>query len=230
MLSHFFAYVFTQFGCTIQSVQCDNGHTFDNFSTRTFFLSHSVQLRMSCPYTSPLNGKAECIIHTTNDVMRSLLFQASLSTRYWAVSLHAATCLLNLLPTKAISAPSPHFTLFGTTPSYAHLRIFGCTCYPNTSATAPHKVAPHSCWCVFFGHSSEHKGYMCLDLSTNHLLVSRHVIFDESSFPFASSGTPPDDLDSLFSSSHVVHPIAPPYPPTVGTSEPDAAPHTAAAP
>jgi hypothetical protein len=51
-LSHFFAFVSTQFGRTIRSVQCDNGREFDN-STRTFFLSHDVQLRMSCPYTSP---------------------------------------------------------------------------------------------------------------------------------------------------------------------------------
>jgi hypothetical protein len=52
-LSHFFAFVSTQFGRTIRSAQCDNGREFDNSSTRTFFLSHGVQLRMSCPYTSP---------------------------------------------------------------------------------------------------------------------------------------------------------------------------------
>jgi hypothetical protein len=40
-LSHFFAFVSTQFGRTIRSVQCDNGHEFDN-STHTFFLSHGV--------------------------------------------------------------------------------------------------------------------------------------------------------------------------------------------
>jgi hypothetical protein len=88
---------------------------------------------------------AERMIHTTNDVMRSLLFQASLPARYWAESLHAATYLLNLLPTKVISAPSPHLAFFGTTPSYTHLWVFGCACYPNTSATAPHKLAPRSC-------------------------------------------------------------------------------------
>jgi hypothetical protein len=74
-LSHFFAYVSTQFGCTIRSVQCDNVCEFDNSSARTFFLSHGVQLRMSCPYTSPQNGKAEHMIHTTNDVMCSLLIR-----------------------------------------------------------------------------------------------------------------------------------------------------------
>jgi hypothetical protein len=59
------------------------------------------------------------MMHTTNDVIRSLLLQASLTARYWAESLHTATYLLNLLHTKAISTPSPHFALFNTTPYYA---------------------------------------------------------------------------------------------------------------
>jgi hypothetical protein len=128
-----------------------------------------------------------------------------------------------LPPTSSTSYPqrrsqTPHPT-FGTTPSYAHLWVFRCACYPNISATAPHKLAPHSCRFVFLEYSSDHKGYRCLDLTTNHLLISRHVIFDESSFPFASFDPPPDDLDSLFSSSPAVSPISPPYPSSiVGTS------------
>jgi hypothetical protein len=74
--------------------------------------------------------------------MRSLLFQASLPARYWADSLYTATYIINLLPTKVISAPTPYFALFGTNPSYAHLWVFECTCYLNISATTPHKVAP----------------------------------------------------------------------------------------
>jgi hypothetical protein len=181
---------------------------------------------LASSFTVSRNGKAERMIHTTNDVMRSLLLQGSLPTRYWVENLHAAT-YLNLLPTKAILTPSLHFALFGTTPSYTHLRVFGCACYPNTSATANHKLPPpHSCQCIFLGYSSEHKGYRCLDLATNRLLVSR-IIFDKSSFPFASSDTPHDDLDSLFLSSTVVSLIAPPYPSFVaGTSETVVAPRT----
>jgi hypothetical protein len=160
-----------------------------------------------------------------------LLFQASIPARYWAESLYAATYLLNLLPTKVIPALTPHFALFNTTPSYAHLRVFRCACYPNTSATAPHKLAPRFCLCVFLGYSSDHKGYRCLDLTTNYVLISRHIVFDESSFPFASSDPPPDDLDSLFSSSPMVHAIAPPYPSSVaGTLEIVTVPRAAAAP
>jgi hypothetical protein len=42
-LSHFLAFVSTQFGRTIRSVQCNNGREFDNF-TYTFFLSRHQAL------------------------------------------------------------------------------------------------------------------------------------------------------------------------------------------
>jgi hypothetical protein len=101
-LSHFFAYVSTQFGRTFKAIQCDNGREFDNSSTRFFLPSNGTQLRMSCPYTSPQNGKAEHIIRSINNVIHTLLIQASLPGRYWAEGLHTATYLLNCLPTMAI--------------------------------------------------------------------------------------------------------------------------------
>jgi hypothetical protein len=98
-ITHFFSYVLTQFGRTVKRFQCDNGREFDNSSTRTFFLNHGVHLRMSCPYTSPQNGKAERMMRTTNNSIRTLLFQASMAPRYWVDALHTATYLLNRLPT-----------------------------------------------------------------------------------------------------------------------------------
>jgi hypothetical protein len=155
--------VSTQFGLTIKAVQCDNGREFDNSTSHDFFLSHGIQLRMSCPYTSSQNGKAERMIRTTNDTIRTLLLQAHLPARFWAKGLHTSTYLLNRLPSTACPAPTPHQALFGTPPRYDHLRIFGCACYPNTAA-APHKLAPRSTLCVFLGYSPDHKGYCCFDL------------------------------------------------------------------
>jgi IS30 family transposase len=144
ILSNFFAYVATQFSCTVKAIQCDNGCEFDNSSTRTFLLSKGAQLRMSCPYTSPQNGKVERIIYTINNIIRTLLIQASLFRCYWAEGLHTVVYLLNRLPTKTISVGCPHVALFGSTPSYEHLRVFGCAYYPNIAATAPHKLTPRS--------------------------------------------------------------------------------------
>nr|GFA81940.1 ribonuclease H-like domain-containing protein [Tanacetum cinerariifolium] len=47
--------------------------------------------------------------------------------------------------------------------------------------------------CVFLGYLAQHRGYRCLDLSTNKIIISCHVIFDEDQFPFRSMtpDTPP---------------------------------------
>jgi transposase InsO family protein len=78
----------TQFNLTIQTIQCDNGCEFDNTKLDTFCSSHGILFRFSRPYTSQQNGKAERAIRTTNDVVRTLLFQAFLPSSFWAEALH----------------------------------------------------------------------------------------------------------------------------------------------
>jgi hypothetical protein len=169
----FFPEIFVQFICLcVYSIRCENGREFDNSSTHIVLLSNGTQLQISCPYTSPQNSKAKRNIRSVNNVIRTLLIQASLAGRYWTEELHTATYLLNRLPTTVIQSACPHLALFGSVPSYEHLYVFGCTCYLNTTATAPHKLSPRSTWCIFLGYSADHKGYRCLDLSTNRLIVS----------------------------------------------------------
>jgi hypothetical protein len=125
---------------------------------------------------------------------------------YWAEGLHTTTYLLNHLLTTVIQTACPHLALFGSAPSYEHLHVFGCTCYPNTTATVPHKLSPCSTRCVFLGYSADHKAYHCLDLSTNRLIVSRHVVFDEGNFPLAASSSL-IDLDFLCESGPTISTI-----------------------
>jgi hypothetical protein len=144
-------------GRTIKVVQCDNGREFDNASSRAFFITKWVLLRMPCPYSSSQNSKIEHIFRTINNMLCSLLFQASISTRYWVEGLHTAAYLLNRLPTKAISTTSPYFALHGVTSAYEHLRVFGCTYYPNLSVKVAHKLAPRYTRCIFLGYFTDHK-------------------------------------------------------------------------
>jgi hypothetical protein len=60
-------------------------------------------MRLSYPHTTPQNGCVERIIHAMNDVMRSLMFQASIPAAYWAEALYTVTYLLNLHPTKTLT-------------------------------------------------------------------------------------------------------------------------------
>jgi histone deacetylase 1/2 len=109
---------------------------------------------------------------------------------YWAEALATACYLLNRRPSSAIHSEIFFTRLYRESPSYAQLRVFGCLCYPNLQATSAHKLAPRSTACVFLGYPSAHKGYRCLDLATRRVYISRHVIFDETHFPFADTPAP----------------------------------------
>lgn len=74
--------------------------------------------------------------------MRSLLFQPFVPASYWVESLHTATYLFTCLPTKVIHAPTPHFALFGTTPSCDHLCVFGVRATPTFLSLFPISLPP----------------------------------------------------------------------------------------
>ncbi|KAM0864656.1 hypothetical protein ACQ4PT_043777 [Festuca glaucescens] len=199
-IQRFYNLAHTHFNLQVLTLQADNGREFDNRAARAFFDSCGTALRMSCPYTSAQNGRAERMLRTLNESMRALLVHASMPPHFWAEALSMATFLLNRRPCRARQFLTPFELLYCATPDYSAIRVFGCLCYPNTTATAPHKLAPRSVPCVFLGYSPEHKGYRCLNRATGRALISRHVFFDEAQFPFAapvptctSSPSPPDD-------------------------------------
>lgn len=150
--------------------------------------------------------------------MCTLLFQAKLPSTYWAEALHAAIYLLNCLPAKTLNFSTPYFCLYQKPPSYDHLRVFGCLCYPSTATSMPHKLSPRSTPCIFLGYPSNHKGYRCIGLTSRRVIISRHVIFDESAFPFSTHSHPTPSLHTYdFLASADPNPIPQLYLPTLST-------------
>lgn len=123
--------------------------------------------------------------------MRTLLVHASLPHNFWHHALHMATYLLNILPGKTRAYNSPLQILYQKDPSFSHLRVFGCLCFPLYPSTTIHKLQPRSTPCVFLGYPPNHRGYKCYDFSSKKIIISRHVLFHEHHFPFASLNTSP---------------------------------------
>ncbi|XP_071681030.1 uncharacterized protein [Lolium perenne] len=192
-LAAFFAFISTQFGRPIHALQTDNGKDFDNITIRSLLATHGAVFRLTCPYTSSQNGRAERMLRTLNDCVRTLPFHASMPPRFWLDALATATLLVNIRPCRVRWSYTPHHLLYGAPPTYDDLRIFGCRCYPNTAATAAHKLAPRSLPCVFLGYPANTEGYRCYDPVSHRVLTSRHMYFDELVFPFQQGllTTPP---------------------------------------
>ncbi|KAJ9562428.1 hypothetical protein OSB04_007588 [Centaurea solstitialis] len=190
----FRAYVLNQYKTDIQLFQCDNGRKFNNQPFLDFLKTHGIKICFSCPYTSQQNGKAERIIRTINNTLRTSLIQASLLPKFWVEALLSSVHTFNLLPYTTIQYKTPFEVLFGFFPTYSHLRVFGSS------------------------------GYRCLDLITQKVIISRHVNFDETHFPFPDFQPRPSSEDydafevddSLISLSPMVDTSSPP--PAAGPS------------
>ena len=154
-----------------------------------FCTSWGINFRFSCPYTSSQNGKSERKIRSINNIVRTLLCHASLPQSFWPHALSMTTYLLNILPSKLLGNLTPTHLLYHISPYYTHLRVFGCLCFPLFPSTTIHKL--HLCFapCVFLGYPSSHRGYKCHDLSSHKIIICRHVIFDEVTFPFSCFDT-----------------------------------------
>ena len=111
-LAEFIPYVCTQFISTVKCFQVDNGTEFVNHAMHDLLAAHGIIFHLSCPYTSPQNGKAERVLRTLNNSVRTMLIRASMPPKYWAEALAAATYLLNRRPSSSIRNEIPYTRLY----------------------------------------------------------------------------------------------------------------------
>ena len=89
------------------------------------------------------------------------------------------------LPSPVLKLLTLYEKIFKHKPDYNFLRCFGCACYPYLRDYNKHKFAYHSSKCIFISYNPLNKGYKCLH-SLGRVYMPRHVIFNESIFPYAT--------------------------------------------
>lgn len=84
-----------------------------------------------------------------------------------------------------------HFMLYMTNIHHWRIWIFGTTMYPYLKHYNDTKFQLRTSVCVFLGYASKYKGVICYNLQSNKLILSRHVLYDESIFPAKSTSQVP---------------------------------------
>lgn len=172
------------FSTKIKAFQTDGGGEYTSRIFHNFLVTHGIDHRISCPHHPEQNGLAEQEHRHIVDTGLTLLAHASMPLAYWAEAMHTAVYLINRLPSKVLGLQSPYQILFHKESNFAFLKISGCACFPYMRPYNTNKLHLRFVKCVFLGYSLDHQGYRCLNLTTNIVFLSRHVIFYEHCFPF----------------------------------------------
>ena len=111
-----------------------------------------------------------------------MLSSFGLSRVFWAQVVRTTSCLINLYPSTALEYKTPNEVWHGKTPSYKHLRVFGCATYAHIRQD---KLQPRPKKCIFLGYPKGMRGYRlwCIDLGSGWFLMSRNLIFNEKDMP-----------------------------------------------
>jgi transposase InsO family protein len=169
-----------QFSSPIKKLQSDRGGEYNSLQFQAFLSHHGILHRKSCPHTSQQNRVAERKLRHILETSLIMLAHSRLSYQYWVVSFLTAVYIINRLPTAILQQSSPYEKLFHKSPEYTRLKVFGCKCFPLLRPYNTNKLEYRSKPCIILGYSNA--GYCCLDLFTNRVYLSRHVVFDELSF------------------------------------------------
>jgi hypothetical protein len=166
---------------SIKEIQSDGRGEYISHLFQTFLKYNGIEHRKSCPCTSHQNDLAERKLRHILETGLTLLAHSHLSNKYWVDSFLIAVFVINRLPTTTLQNMSLYSKLYSKASDYQRLRVFGCLCYYLLRPYNAHKLEYRSKPCIFLGYN--YAGYKCLDSVTNKADLSRHVVFDETSFP-----------------------------------------------
>ncbi|KAJ4753743.1 hypothetical protein LUZ62_088148 [Rhynchospora pubera] len=183
VFTRFKAQVENLFETSIKTLRTDGGTEYKPITNAFPQLVHQT----SCPYTPQQNGVSERKHRHIIELALSIMSNANIPTTQWDEIFSSIVYIINCLPSH--NSAIPYITLFNKQPNYSLLRILGCACFPYTRPYNANKLDLRALTCVFIGYSTTQKGYRCLHIPTNKIYVSRHVQFDELSFPFKTSSS-----------------------------------------
>ena len=126
-------------GQKLKAIRTDNGGEFTSSEFEAHLQSEGVKHELTIPKNPEQNGVAEHMNRTLVETVRSLLFYANLSHKFWGEALSTAAYLRNRSPTKAVKGMTPYEAWTGEKPKVDHLRIFGCQAFVHVPKDAKQK-------------------------------------------------------------------------------------------
>lgn len=166
----------TQFQKKPKIIRSDRGTEYVNEDLKKYLKQEGIRVQYTAPYSPQQNGVAERKNRSLLEMARCMLLDANLDKKYWGEAINTANYLQNRLPTRATNQ-TPYKLWFSKMPDVGNLHIFGCSTYVHVHKEQRKKLDDKAKKFIFVGYSDESKAFRLLDTETNHIKISRDVIF-----------------------------------------------------
>jgi len=113
------------------------------------------------------------------NMVRSMLFEKKLPKSFWPEAVNWTVHVLNRSPTLAVKNKTPKEAWSGVKPSVEYFRVFGCISHVHVPDSKRTKLDDKSLSCVLLGVSEESKAYRLYDPTSQRIIISRDVVFEE---------------------------------------------------
>ncbi|GBP23670.1 Retrovirus-related Pol polyprotein from transposon TNT 1-94 [Eumeta japonica] len=175
------ALVENQLNFKIKCLRSDNGREYLSNDFSNYLKKSGIIHQTSNSYTPQQNGLAERMNRTLMERARCMLINSDLQKSYWAEAVSTAAYITNRCPTRALSYATPEEMWSGKKPDVSHLKIFGCEAMVKIPKEKLRKLDSKASKMIFIGYSDTTKGYKFIDPKTKKGVISRDVVFMESS-------------------------------------------------
>lgn len=184
-----------QTGAKIKTLVNDNGGEYTSLAFKDFLSQHGISMILTAPHTPQQNPVSELGNRTTVEKARALLKRAGLPASFWAEAVSTAVYLENRTPIASRKFLTPFELWHGRSPSYDHLRIFGCLVYVHVGKERRNgkfdDTAKHG---IFRGYQEGHHNYRVMLLDSKRVVYSHDVLFNKSIFPYQDKDSSPADF------------------------------------
>ena len=167
-------------GYVIKVLRSDRGGEFLSKHFQNVCVEAGIKHQFTAPYTPQQNGVVERKNRSVMEMARSLLKSMEIPRIFWAEAVRRSVYLLNRLPTKSMGYRTPYEGWNGRKPHLGHLRVFGCKGHVKIMGTHLKKLDDRSVPLVYFGVEEGSKAHRMYNPTTNIIVVSRDVVFEES--------------------------------------------------
>ncbi|CAI5998842.1 unnamed protein product [Closterium sp. NIES-65] len=209
---------------SVLRLHSDRGGEFSSGLLRAFCRARGIRQTFTLPDSPQQNGIAERRIGMVMDVARTSMMHAAAPHFLWPFAVRYVAHQINLHPRVSRPETSPALLWTEKVGDASAFRVWGSRAFVRDLSAD--KLSPRAAPCVFLGFPPDAPGWQFYHPTSQRVLSSQDVTFDESVpyyrlFPYRTPSLPPPPL-FLVPGPPPVDPLPPQGPAPSGVSQVDA--------